>query len=146
MTTYQERCLNTIIRDMEELSCTALSASFKYYTRSEISNLQDFLSTALKEATDNLQKVSEFKIAQISLQLNEVFVYEDPYREHGNNLGDIDYMLYIVAEHLWEHANDIENAKQTALKVLSDRLCAAAFRELTNVHKQERDLKAGDLK
>lgn len=137
MTNYHERCLNTIIRDMEEVSSTALSASFKYYTRSEISNLQDFLSTALKEATDNLREVSEFNIAEISLQLNEVFVYEDPYREHGNNLGDINYMLYIVAEHLTEHANDIENAKQTALKVLADRLCAAAFRELNNARKRE---------
>lgn len=137
MTNYHDRCLNTIIRDMEEFSCTALSASFKYYTRSEVNNLQDFLSTASKEATDNLRKVSEFKIAQISLQLNEVFVYEDPYREHGNHLGDIDYLLYIVAEHLAEHANDIENAKQTALKVLADRLCAAAFRELTNARKRE---------
>ena len=144
MTTYQERCLDTIIRDMEELSCTALSASFKYYTRAGISNLQDFLSTAIKEATDNLRKVSEFKIAEISLQLNEVFVYEDPYREHGNNIGDIDYMLYIVAEHLSEHANDIENAKQTALKVLADRLCATAFRELTVARKREQDLKTGD--
>ena len=137
MTNYHERCLNTIIRDTKEFSCTALSASFKYYTRSEISNLQDFLSTALKEATDNLREVSEFKIAEISLQLNEVFVYEDPYREHGNNLGDIDYVLYIVAEHLSEHANDIENAKQTALNVLADRLCADAFRELNNARKRE---------
>lgn len=137
MTSYHERCLNTIMRDMEEFSSTALSASFKYYTRSEMSNLRDFLSTALKEATDNLRKISEFKIAQISLQLNEVFVYEDPYREHGNNLGDIDYVLYIVAEHLWEHANDVENAKQTALQVLADRLCATAYRELNNARKRE---------
>ena len=137
MTNYQERCLNTIIRDLNEFSSTALSASFKYYTRSEINNLQDFLSTALKEATDNLRELSKFKNAQISLQLNEVFVYEDPYREHGNNLGDIDYMLYIVAEHLWEHANDLENAKQTALKTLADRLCAAACRELNNARKRE---------
>lgn len=137
MVNYHERCLNTIIRDTEEFSSTALSASFKYYTRSEMSNLQDFLSTALKEATDNLRKISKFNIAEISLQLNEVFVYEDPYREHGNNLGDINYMLYIVAEHLTEHANDIENAKQTALKVLADRLCAAAFRELNNARKRE---------
>lgn len=54
MTNYQERCLNTIIWDMEEFSSTALSASFKHYTRSEVNNLQDFLSTAIKEATDNL--------------------------------------------------------------------------------------------
>lgn len=144
MTNYHERCLNTIIRDMKEFSSTALSASFKYYTRSEISNLQDFLSTALKEATDNLRKISKFNVAEISLQLNEVFVYEDPYREHGNNLSDIDYVLYIVAEHLWEHANDIENAKQTALKVLADRLCASAFRELTNARKREQGLETGD--
>lgn len=137
MTNYNKRCLNIIIRDMKEFSSIALSASFKYYTRSEINDLQDFLYTALREATDNLRKVSEFKIAQISLQLNEVFVYEDPYREHGNNLGDIDYVLYIVAEHLWEHANDIENAKQTALQVLSDRLCAIAVRELTIARKRE---------
>lgn len=137
MTNYHERCLNTIIRDLEEFSSTALSTSFKYYTRSEITNLQDFMSTAIKEATDNLRKVSEFKIAQISLQLNEVFVYEDPYREHGNNLGDIDYILYIVAEHLTDQANNIENAKQTALKVLAARLCAIAYKELTNARKQE---------
>lgn len=139
MTNYHDRCLNTLIRDMEEFSCTALSASFKYYTRSEVSNLQDFLSTALKEATDNLREVSEFKNAQISLQLNEIFVYEDPYREHGNNLGDIDYVLYIVAEHLAEHTNDIENAKQTALNVLVDRLCAAALRELIIARKREQE-------
>lgn len=144
MTNYHERCLNTIIRGMEEFSYTALSASFKYYTRSEISNLQDFLSTALKEATDNLRKVSEFKIAEISLQLNEVFVYEDPYREYGTNLGNIDYMLYVVAEHLAEHANDIDNAKQTSLKVLADRLCAAAFRELAIARKSEQGLETGD--
>ena len=137
MTNYHERCLNIIIRDMEEFSSTALSASFKYYTRSEVSNLQDFLTTALKEATDNLREVSKFKNAQISLQLNEVFVYEDSYRDHGNNLGDIDYVLYIVAEHLWDHNNDLENAKQTALKVLADRLCAAAVRELNNARKRE---------
>ena len=38
---------------------------------------------------------------------------------------------------LTEHANDIEKAKQTALKVLADRLCAVAFRELNNARKRE---------
>ena len=122
MTNYHESCLNKLLFNLYDTAAIALSTAVKYYTRTEYDNLMDFLSTAFKQVTDKLRADTQFPDAQLRLQFTNVVVYEDRYRDHGNNICDLDYILYVIVDHLTAHAEDIDSAKQTAMTVLVSRL------------------------
>lgn len=137
MTNNHENCLNTLLYNLYDTAAIALSTAVKYYTRAEYDNLQDFLSTAFKQVTDKLRADTQFSDAQLRLQFTNAVVYEDRYRDHGNNICDLDYILYVIVDHLTAHAEDIDSAKQTAMPVLVDRLYSMSVNALNQAYNRE---------
>lgn len=144
MTNYQERCLNTLLLNLQDTAAIALSTAIKYYTRTEYDNLQDFLSTAFKQVTDKLRADTQFSDAQLRLQFTNAVVYADRYRDHGNNICDLDYILYIIVDHLSTNSADIDKAKQTAMPVLVDMLYSMSVNALNQAYSREHSSESDD--
>ena len=138
MTNYHERCLNKLLLNLYDTAAIALSTAVKYYTRTEYDNLMDFLSTAFKQVTDKLRADTQFSDAQLRLQFTNAVVYEDRYRDHGNNICDLDYILYVIVDHLTTNAEDIDSAKQTAMAALVDKLYSMSVNVLQKAREQEK--------